>query len=147
MDKARRKQLQQAFNVQKRQANVRGIEFILTFDEWLGWWGSDIGRRGSCRDCLQMQRINDTGPYAIGNIVKGTPKQNSRTAVAMRMNSKTERLRREHQARLDALMWAESKVPDDDKTEEDAERLLRINGHEFRSRKIRNGTVDEDVFL
>lgn len=62
----------------------RRIEWELTFEQWVEWWGDDIELRGQGSDNLQMQRINDTGPYALGNIVKGTPKQNTATANEQR---------------------------------------------------------------
>ena len=68
------------FLSQRSGARSRRIEWCLTFEEWLAWWGDDIGRRGRGKNNLQMQRLGDTGPYALGNIVKGTPKENTATA-------------------------------------------------------------------
>jgi hypothetical protein len=75
-----------AFNTQRHNAKRRGIGWELTFEQWLAWWGEDIERRGSGECDLQMQRVADAGPYALGNIKKGTPKQNSATASIVRQN-------------------------------------------------------------
>ncbi|MCP3709743.1 hypothetical protein M3I54_22630 [Paraburkholderia sp. CNPSo 3274] len=80
-----------AFNTQRHGAARRGIGWELTFEQWLEWWGADIERRGTGECNLQMQRIADAGPYAIGNIKKGTPKQNSSTAAIVRRNEACER--------------------------------------------------------
>ena len=71
-----------AFQSQRSGARSRRIEWCLTYEEWLVWWGDDIERRGRGPDDLQMQRRNDIGPYTLGNISKGTPKQNAATAMA-----------------------------------------------------------------
>lgn len=68
------------FQSQRSGAMTRRIGWELTFEQWLEWWGDDVDRRGRGPNDLQMQRINDAGPYALGNIVKGTPKQNAATA-------------------------------------------------------------------
>ena len=94
-----------AFCNQKNAAKRRGIGWELTFDQWLSWWGADLDNRGPSRDNLQMQRFADQGPYALGNIKKGTPRDNSKTAGKGKQNRASERKKREHQAYLDALMW------------------------------------------
>lgn len=75
-----------AFQVQRQNAYRRGIGWELTYEQWREWWGDDIERRGTGECNLQMQRVADAGPYALGNIKKGTPKQNSATASIVRQN-------------------------------------------------------------
>ncbi|MEE8323507.1 MAG: hypothetical protein V3R57_07790, partial [Candidatus Bathyarchaeia archaeon] len=65
-----------AYIDQKQGAKRRGIEFLLSFDEWLDWWGDDVTRRGRKRTSLQMCRYDDTGPYALWNIYKATQDEN-----------------------------------------------------------------------
>ncbi|NIE67463.1 hypothetical protein [Burkholderia sp. Ax-1719] len=92
-----------AFNVQRHNAKRRGIGWDLTFEQWIQWWGEDIERRGTGPCCLQMQRFGDSGPYALGNIKKGTPHQNSVTASIVRQNEACERaatIRRELSAEM-----------------------------------------------
>lgn len=90
----------QAFANQKKNAARRGIAWELTFEQWLDWWGGDVEKRGVRAWNLQMQRVADAGPYAIGNIRKGTPKDNGRTRSHVHQNHKaatlaSERLDRE----------------------------------------------------
>lgn len=92
-----------AFSVQRHNAGRRGIGWELTFEQWLEWWGNDIERRGVHPGDLQMQRIADAGPYALGNIKKGTPKQNAQTRAAVlrnRQGIEAVQLRRERDDRL-----------------------------------------------
>lgn len=69
----------QAYHSQRHNAKSRGIGWELTFKEWCDFWGEDIDRRGTRRDQLGMQRIMDSGPYRVGNIRKGHPRDNVRT--------------------------------------------------------------------
>jgi len=59
-----------AFHKQKHHAKKRGIEFLFTFEEWMRWWGSDLGRRGRGADDLCMGRYADEGSYERGNVYK-----------------------------------------------------------------------------
>lgn len=122
-----------AFKSQKAGAAARGIGWELTFEEWLSFWGNDIDRRGSGRNSLQMQRFADTGPYALGNIRKGVPKQNSATYSAMHQNRKSEKAAREHQKRLDALMFAPSAPDYEDDPVNDEEVTGNIYGNRIKS--------------
>lgn len=66
-----------AYYFQKRHAKRRGIDFTLTYPEWLEWWGEDITKRGRGLGKLQMCRNNDSGPYSLSNIYKGSHEHNS----------------------------------------------------------------------
>lgn len=73
----------EAYHVQKTKAASRGIEFRLTFDEWLRWWlaqGIDRNTQklGKSARGLCMCRNNDSGAYELGNIYLATRQQNSR---------------------------------------------------------------------
>jgi hypothetical protein len=126
---------QQAYYTQKHNARLRGIEFLLTFKEWCDFWGEDIDRRGSGPNDLQMQRHADTGPYAIGNIRKGTPKQNSATAERMRRKRETEAAAAELQAALDRMMFEESMPERDDDGREKTYSLgIRTSAQQYRYR-------------
>jgi NUMOD3 motif len=57
----------------RRSARRRRIAFEITFEEWLTWWQRELGPdwqflRGTSRNQFHMARINDRGPYKIGNI-------------------------------------------------------------------------------
>lgn len=106
--------LKKAFLNQKGNAVQRGIEFKLTFEEWLAFWGDDIDRRGRARHDLQMQRFGDRGAYELGNIKKGTPLENARTAGLCKQARNGLAKARQHQENLDRLMGEESADPESD---------------------------------
>ena len=68
------------YNQQKAHAKQRGIEFLLTFEQWLELWtkSGHLNERGRGAGAYNMCRIADQGPYAIGNVFIGTTEQNSR---------------------------------------------------------------------
>ncbi len=69
------------YQVQRNEAiSIRGIEWNLTFDQWLAWWGDDIWNRGCRAGQLVMARYGDQGAYEIGNIRKASPGENNREA-------------------------------------------------------------------
>jgi|SRR6185436_3591041 hypothetical protein len=74
----------QAWLEQKYRAANRRIPFLLTYEEWLGWWQTELAKRGPGarrgRGFLLMCRIGDKGPYALGNIYCGTYKDNAADA-------------------------------------------------------------------
>lgn len=108
------KELRSKFTHQKSMAKRRGIAWELTFKDWVDWWGDDIERRGVGSCNLQMQRFADTGPYALGNIKKGYPRDNSATWSRTFRNRKANKAKAEHEAWLDALMFAASSPPEDE---------------------------------
>lgn len=62
------------------RAARRGVEFLLTFEEWYKIWQDsghyhEMGRRGN-QYC--MARTGDKGPYAVGNVRITTCSENSR---------------------------------------------------------------------
>lgn len=115
-----------AFAQQKAGAASRGIGFHLTFQEWCEFWGEDIDRRGSGPDNLQMQRPADTGPYAVWNIRKGTPKQNAVTRGHMERKRASDQAAVELQIALDAAMNDSSEPELDERENEFDQRRLGI---------------------
>lgn len=113
-----------AYRSQKSGAKQRGIAFELTFKEWCDFWGDDIDRRGTGCDDLQMQRFGDSGPYALWNVKKGTPKQNMRTMGAVRRMRNTTLAGEVREAELDHLMSQES--GEDDYLDDDAHELSKL---------------------
>jgi len=115
---------------------MRGIGWELSFEQWLEFWGDDIDRRGSGANDLQMQRPCDTGPYAVGNIRKGTPKQNSITCGAMsrlrRVTAAAEDVRKQQ----DALMWARSNPDKDNEFSDEEEYWDRTRPKGFASKSV-----------
>jgi len=55
---------------QKDNAKRRGIAFLLTFDQWRDWWleTGHYPERGRGKGKYVMARVNDAGPYELGNI-------------------------------------------------------------------------------
>jgi hypothetical protein len=52
------------------------VEFNLTFEEWVEWWGENFWRRGRKPGDLQMCRYGDEGAYELGNIYMATLEEN-----------------------------------------------------------------------
>ena len=122
------------YESQKQNAESRNIEFLLSFRQWLEWWGDDLFRRGRGAKALQMQRFLDQGPYALWNIKKGTPAQNSKTAANMARKRKTDAAKARVEALLDAAMWAPSAEALPERTE-DEEELGKLGMRSSRSER------------
>ncbi len=69
------------YSVHKAHAKERGVEFTLTYAEWLEVWGEKINQRGRGPDQFGMLRHRDEGGYTPGNVYIGTPKQNRQEKV------------------------------------------------------------------
>lgn len=56
---------------QKNTAKQRGIEWDITFEEWIAWWqGTGHYHERGCRaGQYVMGRIGDVGPYELSNII------------------------------------------------------------------------------
>jgi hypothetical protein len=120
-------QYRHAFSVQRSNARRRGIAFRLSFEQWVEFWGEDIHRRGTGPNDLQMQRFHDEGAYEIGNIKKGTPRENAITAEHCRQREVGLRLAAEHQVALDRLMFEESDLHEPEDEEDDGFPKLGIH--------------------
>ena len=59
-------------------AKTRGIDFLLTFEEWLDIWSKSgyYHLRGRGKGTYVMSRYNDTGAYTIGNVFIQSNAQN-----------------------------------------------------------------------
>jgi hypothetical protein len=84
--------------------------------------------------------FGDLGGYEIGNIKKGTPSQNSRTAANAGLTRKTASLGTQLQARLDAMMLAASADDELEMTddERDLARLGMQSSNDYRYRYMAN---------
>jgi hypothetical protein len=102
------------FHSQKNAAKKRGIGWELTFKQWLEWWGADLDNRGQRAWNLQMQRFGDVGPYAMDNIRKGHPKQNSQTYSVALQNRRAEAAKAAHEASLDAAETCDAEIDPED---------------------------------
>lgn len=73
-------ELKRKFRVHRYEASkVRGIPFLLTFEEWYNIWvtSGHLAERGTKRGQYCMSRPNDVGPYAVGNVFIQLTSQNS----------------------------------------------------------------------
>jgi hypothetical protein len=73
------------YGMQRAAAKQRGIEFNLTFDEWHDWrMATGHGHeRGKGAGRYVMSRLNDVGPYKLGNIKCLSHAGNIRDAYAV----------------------------------------------------------------
>lgn len=80
---ARDSGLLQAFRHQFRSAEARGIQWRLTYPQWLAVWQASgkLDQRGRGADAYCMSRINDAGGYELGNVHIQTNRENGREAL------------------------------------------------------------------
>lgn len=83
MDAYRAKGLTEAYRQQKNQAKARGIEWLLSFLQWIAIWqeSGKLSMRGRGSGRYVMSRKGDCGPYAVGNVFIQTANANSREAL------------------------------------------------------------------
>ena len=74
---------------QRIHAKRRGIEWNLTFEEWLSAWEASglLHKRGNRRGQYVMARVGDRGAYEEGNIRIITGAQNLREARLKEANN------------------------------------------------------------
>jgi hypothetical protein len=77
---AYKNKLKEAFASCKSDATRRGVEWRLTFDEWLSIWQASghLHERGQGAGKYCMARHGDIGPYATDNVKIITHSENSR---------------------------------------------------------------------
>jgi hypothetical protein len=68
----------QFYFMQRKNAMKRGIEWSITFPEWLSVWheSGHLPSRGRRANAYVMGRCRDTGPYEIGNVYITTSRAN-----------------------------------------------------------------------
>lgn len=68
------------YKAQMKNAEMRGIDFLLTFEQWLSIWteSGKLDQRGRGAEKFCMCRNNDIGPYEVGNVFIGTGRENVR---------------------------------------------------------------------
>lgn len=77
------------YRMHKSSALQRGVEFDLTFDEWMEIWGDRLKDIGTGSKKLGMLRTRDEGGYSVGNVRLGTPKENVNDRSVAYHSSKT----------------------------------------------------------
>ena len=74
-----------AYKTQRVSAKKRGIEFLLSYEQWLAIWGDNIKDRGCRSGQLVMCRFGDAGPYSVDNVFIALQSTNTRLAVLRRV--------------------------------------------------------------
>ena len=76
----RRSTLRGRYKMQEQNALARGIQFLLSFEQWLAIWteSGKLDQRGRGADRFCMCRNGDVGPYEVGNVFIGTGRENVR---------------------------------------------------------------------
>jgi hypothetical protein len=72
------------FILQRKAAKQRGIDWLMTFEEWLAVWGDMFPQRG--RTGMVMGRKGDTGPYSVDNVDIITATENLRQRKMLQGN-------------------------------------------------------------
>lgn len=104
----------QVFSNARSRANKSGVGWILSFDEWIEWWGDDIDRIGTGQNDLRMVRISDKEPFSIHNIRKVDAIQFGKIISAKRRNRASFVHAEENAFRKDAMVYSASKEIDND---------------------------------
>lgn len=76
----RRSSLMGKYKMQERNAQARGIPFLLSYEQWLAIWidSGKLNQRGRGAEKFCMCRNGDDGPYQVGNVFIGTGRENVR---------------------------------------------------------------------
>lgn len=100
--------LKDAWVFQKCSAQRRGIEFLLTFEEWLRIWedSGHLHERGKFKHQYCMARFGDRGAYVVGNVFITTMEENKRQQRHPWIGRKATD---EHKAKLSAGMMGNNK--------------------------------------
>ena len=71
--------LKDRFDSQKASAKIRGIPFLLSYEQWLKIWtdSGHLHERGIRKGQYVMSRFGDKGAYEAGNVRIITQQQNS----------------------------------------------------------------------
>lgn len=89
------------FNAHKSNAKRRGVEFLLTFKQWVDIWSKSgkWNERGRGADKYCMCRVGDKGAYSVDNVFIGQGKHNVRDGNIGKLDSE-ETKRRKSQAAI-----------------------------------------------
>ena len=75
--------IKKAFREQRNNAKRRGVNWLITFDQWIKWWEKQLGpnwfeKRGKNSGQYVMARKRDKGAYSLGNVECITVTKNGR---------------------------------------------------------------------
>lgn len=79
--------LARAYKQQRSTAGFRGIEWEMTFPEWVKVWrdSGHLAERGRTGESYVMARFADAGPYSVANVYITTLRTNGRDYQAHRL--------------------------------------------------------------
>lgn len=66
------------YSHQRYRAGMRGVEFLLTFEDWMRLWAPYWHNRGNLSGQFVMARKGDKGAYKLGNVEIKTQNENAR---------------------------------------------------------------------
>ena len=100
--------LKDAWIFQRARARKRGIDFLLTFEEWFKVWDDSghLHERGRLKHQYCMARVGDVGAYAVGNVKIITMGENGKEQINPWLGRKATD---EHKAKLAAGMLGNCK--------------------------------------
>lgn len=100
--------LKGAWFFQRSRARKRGIEFLLSFEEWFKVWDDSghLHEKGRLKHQYCMARNGDKGPYAVGNVSIITVGENVRQQTHPWLGRKATD---DHKAKLSAGMLGNNK--------------------------------------
>lgn len=89
------KDLQKAYFQQMRNAKCRGIEFLMSWEEWVMVWlvSGKLLKRGKKAGQYVMARFNDRGAYEITNVEIILATQNTSDGILGKPKSKSHRMK------------------------------------------------------
>ncbi len=125
------------FRLHWASAIMRGVEFKLTFHQWLKIW-KDSGHfkeRGIKSGCYVMGRKNDSGPYEVGNVYITLSAQNVKDGFVFR-DAKREQIKKERWEKLLAEKkpeWQEAekkRIEEYEKRKPHIKRMMELIRHE-----------------
>jgi len=104
------------YNQQKNQAKIRGVEFNISFEDWMKVWldSGHWNQRGKTRGSYNMSRINDTGPYQYDNVFIQSHEQNASDGHKGKEHSELHRMRNSigvknwHARNKEAAAWQQN---------------------------------------
>ena len=78
------------YKLHKANAKQRGVEFTLSYEQWLSVWGDELKDMGRNKGQKVMARTRDEGGYTIGNVRIATVAENSHDRAVVYRVSKSQ---------------------------------------------------------
>jgi len=127
-----------AYTQQKSNAKQRGVEFVLTFDEWKQIWlySGKWEQRGRGAEKYCMCRVGDAGCYQVGNVFIGLGKHNVRDGNLGKLDSNETKRKKSEALRGMPHPWSAGKNNAMHRPEVKAKLSASISGSKHYSAKM-----------